>query len=49
MGGRHSARRAHRVPGQRGVNERSVSMAGTGVGRLEWLEAGLEVSVEVTL
>ena len=37
------------MPGQRGVNKRSVSMAGTGVGRREWLEAGPEVSVEVTL
>lgn len=49
MGGRHSARRAHRVPGQRGVNKRSESMAGTGVGRREWREAGLEVLVEVML
>lgn len=42
-------RRAHHVPGQRGVNKRSMSMAGTGVGRREWLEAGLQVLVEVTL
>ena len=37
------------MPGQRGVSKRSERMAGTGVGRREWREAGLEVLVEVML
>lgn len=40
---RHSARRAHGVLGQRGVNKAH------GVGRCAWPEAGLELLVEVTL